>query len=742
MMQNISEFPNEQEFTTLMQSTVGSPCWSCAETDYSESDDTRTAIVPIVNISNSTAQALLVKEFNNTESIIRYVDRELLEREILYDAEGILDYWEGVLEYFDLLVAGEGPDFINYAAFPAGICIEANSNVHYCFCGGEQGGEEIDCTSGNDCDSELCGDREVGDVEIDDGNPPTQGGPKEPIIRINLDRIWIWTWVNNIPTLPNPLSLPPYGGGGSTGGGSTGGGSTGGGSNQNTGGIYGGPEITNPFEKLDIVKELIAYIDSETDIELSKNHIDIISDPQSFNLLTFILHYEKENLSESEINTFITFLDNHVGYFNGSYYSFIESEMESYYLQHIELVTSRLDLYLPDKDGSNVLVNDLGRFVLNNFILGVFTNTINEVFNRLNYVEQFLNEELSLIDIEPFHLIAILDWDAYPRGQYEVFREHAYKQIAYAEHFRLADSYNEYSGDNFDVYSEVVDLESAQLFLAVSSMYESNVLHPWSLIEPDDIEFYLEMLGPVFSELAGVAVLFIPYGIGDAADIIQSCKEGNYISMGCLWAVAGVVMPFDELLDIWRHRGKFTAAWKTVQGYSVLKQAWKLIQACPRNIRTNVNTLESLRVAIDRGVKTISEIRAAIPNFTNLSDDAIERIFRGDGSPSGGLHHISGIINDTNFSVLDIGDVNAQGIYKAYVQFPSGQKKWKTLFPDSWNEIKCARGIRHAFNNKLTDELIENGQRRLITGNTVEGVPIEIITETNYNIVTAYPLFN
>lgn len=97
----------------------------------------------------------------------------------------------------------------------------------------------------------------------------------------------------------------------------------------------------------------------------------------------------------------------------------------------------------------------------------------------------------------------------------------------------------------------------------------------------------------------------MPYGIGDIADIYLSCGEASW---GCALAIVGILVPFDELMDMWRKSDQIKAAWKTVKNYSALKAAWKFIENCPKSIRTNPQILDGIRIALQRGLKTVDEV--------------------------------------------------------------------------------------------------------------------------------------
>jgi len=172
----------------------------------------------------------------------------------------------------------------------------------------------------------------------------------------------------------------------------------------------------------------------------------------------------------------------------------------------------------------------------------------------------------------------------------------------------------------------------------------------------------------------------------------------------------------------------------------VLEQMWDVAKKFPESVKLNPTLLEGLAKAAKRGVKSVNSIKAAVPNFTALSENAIEHIFRGNGGPTGGLHHISGILADSNKKILEVLEPNARGVYKARIEFPSGEVKWKTFFPDSKSEIGIAKAIENVFDSPSAERLIENNTKRLIEGIDASGLRIDIVTDLDYNIISAYPI--
>src|SRR6056297_1237454 len=63
-------------------------------------------------------------------------------------------------------------------------------------------------------------------------------------------------------------------------------------------------------------------------------------------------------------------------------------------------------------------------------------------------------------------------------------------------------------------------------------------------------------------------------------------------------------------------------------------------------IRTNVNVLESISTALQRGIKDIPDV-VSHANHPNIITYTVEHIFRGHGA-NGGRHHISALIADNS----------------------------------------------------------------------------------------------
>ena len=63
------------------------------------------------------------------------------------------------------------------------------------------------------------------------------------------------------------------------------------------------------------------------------------------------------------------------------------------------------------------------------------------------------------------------------------------------------------------------------------------------------------------------------------------------------------------------------------------------------------------------------------------------------------------------------------------------------MFPDSKSEIGVAKGIQNVFDSPNSTTINLPNGRKQINGVDSQGVEIEIITESNGTVVTAYPLY-
>ena len=158
---------------------------------------------------------------------------------------------------------------------------------------------------------------------------------------------------------------------------------------------------------------------------------------------------------------------------------------------------------------------------------------------------------------------------------------------------------------------------------------------------------------------------------------------------------------------------------------------------CPKEIRTDPNILAKVRAAIDRGVKSLDEL-VSHANVPYIDESTIQHIFRGDATPGGGLHHISGLIADQNYKILERVPTQL-GCYKAKLLKPDGQEVYnKDFFPDDWDELKVIDELKISWSNKEPKPEWGSGT---YLGYSSDGIPM-IIQTNNGKIKSAYPKWN
>jgi Bacterial EndoU nuclease len=306
--------------------------------------------------------------------------------------------------------------------------------------------------------------------------------------------------------------------------------------------------------------------------------------------------------------------------------------------------------------------------------------------------------------------------------------------LAISKHEYLKSTYADYRYESIDINS-FISQYGADKYMATAALYETAKQEGmWPIIDKESATFFLEFFA---EQLVPLGITFIPYGIGDAADIFQSCKSG--LSWDCSFAAIGLLVPFDELYDLWKNADKLKAVWKTVKNYSYLKTAWKFLQNCPRSVRTNPEVLEGVRVALQRGFRSTSDLASYAANIgANYIDiNTINHIFR--GSNNGGVHHISAVMSDqSTYKIMDRVDVG-NGVYKAKVskngvQMSSSDPLGKTFFPDIWTENQVIDAIKGAWNTKV--------ERKDLSFNsfvgTHNGIQIQMFI-SNGKIISAFP---
>lgn len=402
----LSVFDSKENITD----EFGYPCWSCGEVDYNVTLEKRISFVPLVDITNSSVNGLLIREYDDLSPQIKFVNRKIFESRL---ASGDIDYeyWSRVFTYVDELVDGDGtkPDFIDIAAYKSKDCVPTSS-TGWCFCGDQRICYDEANGGFDDCIEEKCDVNEP-THEIDHTAGPTGGGTYFPPIfdwPPFFTENWTFNWSEFIEDI---INNNPNGG-----------------NNPNN---NGGPSIPippqDPFVQTIYVDQILTHIDNNTNITLTAEQFNVITDLTNFDNIIFAIANEKELITAQQLSIFLTFLAHHVGYFGNGYYSFIEQYIESVYMLHTDNVTFELDEYLPNYDGSQLLVNYSGRFVLANFMLNTFTNTTRKIFNRLSFMAGFVSSVS--FPVSPEHLLLIYNADADLFTDQTLFTEWAYEIV-------------------------------------------------------------------------------------------------------------------------------------------------------------------------------------------------------------------------------------------------------------------------------------------------------------------------
>ena len=308
----------------------------------------------------------------------------------------------------------------------------------------------------------------------------------------------------------------------------------------------------------------------------------------------------------------------------------------------------------------------------------------------------------------------------------------AYARQKHAELIAQYDNYaTEFSQTGFTSVEAFIAEYGLERYLSATVIYEA--MHApdawWEIPDNETLHFYIEMFS---AELLPLGITFVPYGVGDVADIYLSCGEASW---ACALAIVGILVPFDEMIDIWRKSDQIKAAWKTVKNYSALKAAWKFIQNCPHSVRTDPQILDGIRQALQRTLKTVDELvtHADVPYITA---ETVEHIFR--GSNNGGVHHISALMADPDTYKLVERVPTNMGCYKAKILKPDGSFMYnKDFFPDTWSEEQVIDAIKQAWGNALPISTFGSNAK---LGYSSNGIPILIFTSSG-KITSVYPQF-
>jgi len=187
---------------------------------------------------------------------------------------------------------------------------------------------------------------------------------------------------------------------------------------------------------------------------------------------------------------------------------------------------------------------------------------------------------------------------------------------------------------------------------------------------------------------------------------------------------------FKELSEFYK---KVDRIWDKISGYAenVLEEMWDIVSKYPESIRINSELIGSISNAINRGLKTIDDVMVSIPGFSEMTELRLEHILHGD--ETGGLHHVSGLINNIDNNVSHYFPQDANGVYKIIFNGKSS-----TMFPDSMDEIEVATSIQYIFDNFPVDEIADG--KPFIEG-LYNNMEIRIDLFTDGTIKTAYPFY-
>lgn len=355
--------------------------------------------------------------------------------------------------------------------------------------------------------------------------------------------------------------------------------------------------------------------------------------------------------------------------------------------------------------------------------LGIVAGTLLDN-NAANQVSELI-ELISSNELNPnVHGVSFLLTNSFHRQKINFFLDNHTNDIAASEFI------NE--------HSNTLGIDAEYASFVESTFSWSPVM--WSIAK--------ELIG---DKVIDIVLRFIP-GFGQSQnlkDAIKAISHGDPLEF--IFKSTQLVIgntPLGQLLKGWeavvelrQFYTKISRIWDKVGsfGEAAIEQMWTIVKRYPKALWTNSDLMSSIAKAIHRGIKSIDEVMASITGFTQMSNQKMKHILHGDAT--GGLHHASGLVNNPAIKVIDHlpPTLTSKGVYKVKIELPNGQQKWKDMFPDNKSEIGTAKSIQNVFNNPSTD--VRDGASRIINGTDSAGIPIEIITDLNYNIITAYPKY-
>jgi hypothetical protein len=140
-------------------------------------------------------------------------------------------------------------------------------------------------------------------------------------------------------------------------------------------------------------------------------------------------------------------------------------------------------------------------------------------------------------------------------------------------------------------------------------------------------------------------------------------------------------------------------------------------------VRSNQQTMLSIRTALARGNKNVGDILTHAGGVLYINENTIIHIFRGDGF-NAGRHHISALIEDQTIKLshkVDLGD----GFYKASLKKGDLTMNDKSFWPDEMDEFEIVDAIKAAY----LSNPIANIESTITFIGTWQGKNIKIVKE-------------
>ena len=150
-----------------------------------------------------------------------------------------------------------------------------------------------------------------------------------------------------------------------------------------------------------------------------------------------------------------------------------------------------------------------------------------------------------------------------------------------------------------------------------------------------------ELIG---DKVVDIIIDFIP-GFGQADEIrdaIKAAKNGDVLEF--LYEAAKIVgkntpvgkflkgaEAFTTLKNLYKKIDKINDAIGNF-AENVIEQMWNIVKTFPKELRTNVDLISGITKTINIGLKSIDEVMASIPDFTNMTPARMKHILHGDAS--------------------------------------------------------------------------------------------------------------